>query len=138
MFYRVSKKQKQMSMNRYILPTTIFFIGILILSFAKNLFFGFEAQFFYAIESTSYWFFFIIIYTRCKRKNKIRYLEYIIWLLLSFVSSTAINYFGDIYTESNESNTIILRSLVMNIFLFFVTLLSVSYTHLTLPTNSLV
>lgn len=115
-----------MSIYKYILPTAIFFIGILIISSVKNLFFGFEAQLFYAIECSSYWFFFTIIYTQCKRKNKILYFRYVIWLCLSFILSSVICYLANRYTEESEK-IIILRPLVTNIFLAIIAQLLLIY-----------
>lgn len=112
-----------MSNYKYILSITILFTGILITGLVKNLFFDFETLLFKAIECTSYWFFFIMIYTRCKRRNKIRYPQYFAWLTLSFLYSTAIYYLANIYTSENEGIRTILMPLAMNIFLAIVTLL---------------
>ena len=112
------KTRKQMSIYKYILFTAIFFIGMLIISSVKNLFFGFGTQLLYAIECSSYWFFFTIIYTQCKRKNKI--------LCLSFISSTVICNLANVYTGKIES-LIILRPLVMNIFLAIIIQLLLIY-----------
>lgn len=120
-------KIKKMSNYKYILSITIFFFGILITGFVNNLFFDFETLLFKAIECTSYWFFFIMIYTRCKRKNKIYYPQYFVWLILSFISSTAISYLANIYAGENEGIRTILRPLAMNIFLAIVTLLLLIY-----------
>lgn len=116
-----------MSNYKYILSITIFFTGILITGLVKNLFFDFETALFKAIECTSYWYFFIMIYTRCKRRNKIRYPQYFAWLTLSFISSTAICYLTNIYAGENEGIRTILRPLAMNIFLAIVTLLLLIY-----------
>lgn len=115
-----------MSIYKYILFTAIFFIGMLIISSVKNLFLGFGTQLLYAIECSSYWFFFTIIYTQCKRKNKIRYSRYILLLCLSFISSTVICNLANVYTGKIES-LIILRPLVMNIFLAIIIQLLLIY-----------
>lgn len=116
-----------MSNYKYILSITIFFTGILVTGLVKNLFFDFETALFKAIECTSYWYFFIMIYTRCKKGNKIRYPQYFAWLTLSFISSTAICYLTNIYAGENEGIRTIVRPLAMNIFLAIVTLLLLIY-----------
>ena len=115
-----------MSIYKYILPTAIFFIGILIISSVKNLFFGFEAQLFYAIECSSYWFFLLSSIHNVKEKQNTLFPICHLAMPIPLSISSVICYLANRYTEESEK-IIILRPLVTNIFLAIITQLLLIY-----------